>query len=62
MRRPGKGPLFHSEDGGPLIREHFVARVQEVFQQISIDQSKYSGHSFRIGADPLLPGQGYKIH
>ena len=38
--RSGKGPLFHSEDRSPLIREHFVARVQEVLQQIGIDQSK----------------------
>ena len=50
MRTPSKGPLFLFEDGNPLTRERFVARVQEVLQQIGIDQSKYSGHSFRIGA------------
>ena len=50
MRRPSKGPLFLFEDGHPLTRERFVAKVREVLQQIGIDQSKYSGHSFRIGA------------
>ena len=49
-RKPGKGPLFCFEDGRPLTRERFVARIRKVLQQIGIDQSKYSGHSFRIGA------------
>ena len=49
-RKPGKSPLFMFKDRRPLTRERFVARVREVLQQIGIDQSKYSGHSFRIGA------------
>ena len=50
MSRLSKGPLFLFEYGRPLTRERFVAKVQEVLQQIGIDQSKYSGHSFRIVA------------
>ena len=49
-RKPRKCPLFMFEDRRPLTRECFVARVREVLQQIGIGQSKYSGHSFRIGA------------
>ena len=40
MRRPGKGPSFLFRDGHPLTREHFVAEVQEVLQQIGIDHTK----------------------
>ena len=58
MRRPGNGPLFRFSDGCSLTRERFVAKVREVLQQIGIDQTKYCGHSFRIGAATTAAKKG----
>lgn len=58
IRRPGQGPLFRFSDGRPLTRERFVAKVREVLQQIGIDQTKYAGHSFRIGAATTAAKKG----
>ena len=61
VRRPGQGPLFRFSDGRPLTRERFVAKVREVLQQIGIDQTKYAGHSFRIGAATTAAKKGSLI-
>ena len=58
MRRPGNGPLFRFSDGRSLTRERFIAKVREVLQQIGIDQTKYCGHSFRIGAATTAAKKG----
>ena len=44
------GPLFVYHDGSFLTREKLVAAVRMALQQAGMDASKYSGHSFRIGA------------
>ena len=50
-RRPHlQGPLFIHEDGSPLTRSHLVKQVRQALSQKGIDVSRYSGHSFRIGA------------
>lgn len=49
--RGGKsGPLFRFEDGKPLTRPRFVAKVREALQAANIPSAPYSGHSFRVGA------------
>ena len=58
MRQQGEGPLFQFRDGRPLTRERFVAKVWEVLQDIGIDQTKYCGHSFRIGAATTAARKG----
>ena len=58
MRKPGEGPLFRFKDGRPLTRERFVLKVREALQQIGIDQTKYCGHSFRIGAATTAAKRG----
>ena len=58
LRRPGQGPLFRFGDGRPLTRERFVAKVREVLQQIGIDQTKYTSHSFQIGAATTAARKG----
>ena len=50
IRGPAPGPFFQFEDGKYLTRGYFVAAVRASLKQSSIDDSKYSGHSFRIGA------------
>ena len=44
------GPLFQFRDGKVLTRQHFVTVVKAGLDKAGIDSSKYSGHSFRIGA------------
>ena len=50
VRGGGPGPFFRTEEGRPLTRGMFVAQVKRVLTQAGIDATKYSGHSFRIGA------------
>ena len=50
QRGPGPGPLFKFQDGKPLTRQRFVARVHEALTSAGVDSSAYSGHSFRSGA------------
>ena len=50
VRPQGAGPLLIWEDGTPLLREQFVHHVKRALNTAGIDESCYSGHSFRIGA------------
>lgn len=43
-------PLLIHADGSPLTREQFVRMVKKTLHMANIDESGYSGHSFRIGA------------
>lgn len=43
-------PLLVHADGSPLTREQFLRMVKKTLHLANIDQSAYSGHSFRIGA------------
>lgn len=50
-QRPSQaGPLFIFPDGTPLLRGYLVARVRETLQSHGFDTSRFSGHSFRVGA------------
>ena len=44
------GPFFRFASGTPLSRELLVKHVRAALQPHDIDVSRYSGHSFRIGA------------
>ena len=51
IRPDGPGPLFIYEDGTPLSRSRLVQAVRSALTSIgTIDLSRYTGHSFRIGA------------
>ena len=58
IRGPAPDPFFRFEDGKYLTRGCFVAAVRAALKQSSIDDSKYSGHSFRIGAATTAAHQG----
>lgn len=58
LRGPGEGPLFRFQDGSPLTRQKLVTKLREVLQKVGIDCSKYSGHSFRIGAATTAAEKG----
>ena len=50
VRAEGAGPLFKFQDGRYLTRQRLVDQVWAALQAAGLDQSKYCGHSFRIGA------------
>ena len=45
-----RGPLFMFQEGTYLTRDRLVLAVRQALQQAGSDPSRYSGHSFRIGA------------
>ena len=49
-RPPPAGPLFVLANGTPLSRERFVKEVKSALKEAGVDDTAYSGHSFRIGA------------
>ena len=44
--------VYHtvSSDGKPLTQARFVVKVKEALAAAGVDNSPYSGHSFRSGA------------
>ena len=46
------GPLFRFESGAPLSRSALVIFVRAALRQAGLPAASYSGHSFRIGAQP----------
>lgn len=57
-RGTSPGPLFCFADGRPLTRQLFVVLVRDALKKAGIDQSKYCGHSFRIGAATTAAAKG----
>ena len=57
-RGSAPGPLFQFSNGTPLTRSYFVSKVKEALTEAGIDNSCYSGHSFRSGAATTAAEQG----
>ena len=55
-------PLFVSEDGRPLTRSCFLHYLRQLLSRVGLDSSKYSGHSFRIGAASSAAQRGIQDH
>ena len=58
VRGMSPGPLFRFEDGRVLLRQLFVEAVRDGLHKAGIDQDKYCGHSFRIGAATTAAAKG----
>ena len=58
VKSTAPGPLFVYGDGRCLTRQRLVLAVRDALQEAGIDQSKYCGHSFRIGAATTAAAQG----
>ncbi len=58
VRNGGGGPLFKYKDGRFLTRERLVEAVRQALEAAGLDQSKYCGHSFRIGAATTAATRG----
>ena len=53
-----RGPLFKTEQGLPLTRAKLVALLKTALTAAGIDPTRYSGHSFRIGAATTAAANG----
>ncbi len=42
--------LFRIADGRYLTRQRFMAAMRDTLAEVGVECSRYSGHSFRIGA------------
>ena len=58
----GRGPLFIHADGSPLLKGQFITKLRRALSHMNIDESKYSGHSFRIGAATSAAMAGVPDH
>ncbi len=58
VRGSSPGPLFTFSDGRYLTKQRFIAAVREALKKVGVDQAKYSGHSFRIGAATTAAARG----
>ena len=57
-RGSGPGPLFVFSSGRFLTRKRFVELVRVALSSAGVDQEKYCGHSFRIGAATTAAAKG----
>ena len=53
-----QGPLFVWRDGTPLTRDQLVREVKKALRASGLDDSCYSGHSFRIGTATAAAAAG----
>lgn len=62
VRSKEDGPLFILEGGAPLSRDLLVKKVRRALESAGLDQSQYTGHSFRIGAATSAAAAGVPAH
>lgn len=58
IRGNEEGPLFRWKNKRALVRGDLVSKLRQVLRQAGIDCSRYSGHSFRIGAATTAAARG----
>lgn len=52
------GPFFRNRDGLALTRQQLVAQLRATLAEEGVDCTRYSGHSFRIGAASIAAAEG----
>ena len=45
-------------NGSFLTKQRFVTKVREALQKTGLEEAKYNGHSFRIGAATIAAAKG----
>ena len=60
IRGKSPGPLFKFSDGHYLTRQRLVDALRKALVQLGVDDSKYSGHSFRIGTATTAASKGFE--
>ena len=59
VRGTDVGPLYYFQNKRLLTRERFEKELRLALSKAGIDPDIYAGHSFRIGAAPKCPQNGY---
>ncbi|XP_061170222.1 uncharacterized protein LOC133179480 [Saccostrea echinata] len=54
--------LFVDDEGNPMSRNFFLLHVKQVLSRLGFDDTRYSGHSFRIGAATTAAAVGIQDH
>jgi hypothetical protein len=62
LRGAQEGLLFKYVNGSYLTRDHFVVEVRRLLEASGIESSRYSDHSFRIGAATTAARAGVESH
>ena len=60
LRGSEAGPLFWFADHRYLTRQRLVGAVRDALRKAGVDQAKYNGHSFRIGAATTAAANGFE--
>ena len=58
VRGPDAGPLFIFAGGTGLTTSRFVANIRDALKTAGMDENRYNGHSFRIGAATTAAAKG----
>ena len=58
LRGDEVGPLFRWKNQKGLAREELVSKLRQVLRRAGVECSRYSGHSFRIGAATTAAARG----
>ena len=58
LRGSKPGPLFVSAKGMPVSRNSFTKDLQNALHFVGLPTSRYTSHSFRIGAASFMASQG----
>lgn len=54
--------LFIDDKGNPMSRQFFLFHVKQILCRLGFDETRYSGHSFRIGAATSAAAVGIQDH
>jgi len=60
--QPLESPLFTGDDGAPLARGHFIAKLKECLLKAGYNPSNFSGQSFHRGATSSAAAIGFNDH
>lgn len=60
--RGQKYALFLDHQLQPLTRQYFLTQLKTLIERLGLDNSQYSGHSFRIGAATSCSAAGVEDH
>jgi integrase len=58
LRGNTPGPLFAYPSGSPITRNEFCQELQRALRFTNLDISRYTSHSFRLGASTEAAGRG----
>ena len=60
LRGGADGPLFCHPNGSPVLKSQVVNKVRAALRTLGLEDRRYAGHSFRIGAATTATERGLK--